>query len=111
MIMKFLKKAFSKKKKTYNTDANYKLLIIDEKAELLHEILGITDERANELTRACLEAYDKNNTLADCLVAIVDEAKHTNEVVFGTLIMDKVIQRKNSMRGVMDMFQNMFGNG
>jgi len=111
MIMNWLGKLFKKKKKTYNTDHNYKLLIIDDSKELIHEILGISDERAEELLNICLKAYDNNTHVHTCLEDVVSECKHTNEVVMATLMMQKVIDRKTQMNGLMGALKNMFGNG
>jgi hypothetical protein len=106
MIMNWLEKLFKKKKKTYN-----KLLIIDDSKELIHEILGISDERAEELLNICLKAYDNNTHVHTCLEDVVSECKHTNEVVMATLMMQKVIDRKTQMNGLMGALKNMFGNG
>jgi len=111
MIMNWLGKLFGKKKKGYNTDCNYKLLIIDDSKELLHEILGISEQRAEELLKICFKAYDDNNQLHTCLEQVVSYCKHTNEVVMATLMMQKVIERKNSMHGLGEVLKKMFGHG
>lgn len=111
MIMNWLGKVFKKKKKSYNTDCNYKLLIIDDKEELLHNILGISEKRAEELTEVCINAYKNNEQLHSCLEEIVDNCKHTNEVVFATLISQKVIDRFQSRDRMLGLLKNMFGHG
>jgi len=109
--MSWLGKMFKKKKKGYNTDSQYKLLIIDDSKELIHEILGISEERADELMKACLKAYDDNDQLHSCLEDIISQCKHTNEVVMATLIMQKVIDRKKSLHGLMDALKDILGHG
>jgi len=109
--MNWLGKVFGKKKRGYNTNCDYKLLIIDDSKDLIHEILGITEKRAEELLKTCLKAYDDNNQLHTCLEQVVNECKHTNEVVMATLMMQKVIDRKNQMHGFMGVLKNIFGNG
>jgi hypothetical protein len=109
--MNWLGKVFTKKKKSYSTNNEYKLLIIDDSKDLLHEIFGISQERVEYLLKACLKAYDDNEQLHSCLEQVVLECNHTNEVVMTTLMMQKVIDKKQSMHRVGDMFKNLFGNG
>ena len=106
--MNWLGKLFKKKKKGYNTDGQYKLLIIDEEAELLHHNLGISDERAEEILQACLNAYDTSNILHQALEKIVSECKHTNEVVFSSLILQKIIDRKNHENSLFKSLRDIF---
>lgn len=108
--MNWLGKMF-KKKRSYSTSDQYKLLIIDDSKELLHEIFGISQERVEYLLKACLKAYDDNSQLHTCMEQVISECKHTNEVVMTTLMMQKVIDRKQSMNRVEDMFKNLFGRG
>ncbi len=103
--MKGLGKMFKKKKKSYNTDCNYNLLIIDDTQEHLHDILGITEKRSEDLTKIALKAYHDNNTLHECLVDVIKECKHTNEVVFATLITHRVIEKHKSMNDLGDFVQ------
>lgn len=109
--MNWLGKMFKKKKKGYNTDNQYKLLIIDEKEELLHKIFGIAEERCEELTRIAIKAYNDNDAMHSTLVDVISYCKHTNEVVFATLITQKVIARNENHERLHNMLKNMFGNG
>lgn len=108
MIMKLFKKLF--KKKTYG-QSNHKLLVIDDNADQLHEVFGISEQRSDELLDICIHAYHKNRQLHECLVEIVDHCKHTNEVVFATMIMTRVIDKYNSKHALSGFLKNMFGNG
>jgi len=108
MIMNLFKKLF--KKKTYG-QSNHKLLIIDDNAKQLHQVFGISEQRADQLLDACVHAYHKNNQLHECLVEVVDECKHTNEVVFATMIMHRVIEKYNSKDSLAGFLKQMFGNG
>lgn len=109
--MNWLGKMFKKKKKSYNMDSNYKLLIIDESQENLHQILGITEERCEILTEVCINAYKENDQLHACLEEIVSHCKHTNELIFATLIAQRVIDRMQSKNKALDLLKDMFGNG
>lgn len=106
--MKWLGKLFKKKKKSYNTDGQYKLLIIDEEAELLHHNLGISDERAEQILQTCLNSYDTSDVLHKALEKIVSESKHTNEVVFSSLILQKIIDRKNHESSLFKSLRDIF---
>ena len=108
MIMKWLGKMFKKKKKGYNTDSQYKLLIIDEEADLLHHNLGITDERAEELLQVSIDAYDTSTVLHSALEKVVSSCKHTNEVVFVSLILQKIIDRKNHENSLFRSLRDIF---
>lgn len=107
--MKWLGKLFKKKKKGYNTDGQYKLLIIDEDSDLLHHNLGITDDRAEVLLQTCLNAYDNSIILHAALEKIVSECKHTNEVVFVSLLLQKIIDRKNHENSLFKSLRDIFG--
>jgi hypothetical protein len=107
----WLGKLFKKKKKGYNTDGQYKLLIIDEDAELLHQNLGITDERVKELLEICIDAYEKSNAMHSALEKVVSECVHTNEVVMASLMLQKVVDKHNSSDRLYNLLKNMFGRG
>jgi hypothetical protein len=107
----WLGKLFKKKKKGYNTDGQYKLLIIDEDAELLHQNLGITDERVKELLEICIDAYEKSNAMHSALEKVVSECVHTNEVVMASLMLQKVVDKHNSSDRLHNLLKNMFGRG
>ena len=99
-----------KKKQILYTQSDYKLLIINEKALLLHEIFGISDERADHLVNTCIKAYHKNNQLHTCLVDVIDACVHTNEIVFTTMIISKVNETSNSKEKLSILLKNLFNN-
>lgn len=109
MIMKWFKNLFKKKKKSYNKENSYKLLIIDEHAEFLHETLGITEERASELTTVAFKAYEKHDRMYLCLEDIVSNCKHTNEIVFATMLVDKIEQQQKMKKKMFNAFTDLFG--
>jgi hypothetical protein len=109
--MKWLGKLFKKKQKVYNVPGKYKLLIIDDEADLLHENLGIISPRAEELLKACMDSFENNKRVHTALAEIVDKCCHTNEIVFATIMMAKIIDRNEQKNRLHDMLKDMFGNG
>ena len=104
----WLGKLFKKKQKSYNTDGKYKLLIIDDEAELIHQNLGINDVRAEIILTKCLEAFDSSQRVHVALEKVIDTCTHTNEVVFATLMMAKVIEKNESQGRIHNLLKNMF---
>lgn len=107
----WLGKLFKKKKKGYNTDGQYKLLIIDDEAELMHHNLGITDVRAEQILKSCIDAFESNNRFHLAMVEVVDKCVHTNEIVFASLMMAKIVEKSDSQTRIHNLLKNMFGRG
>lgn len=110
--MKWLGKLFKRKKKTYfNEKGKYKLLIINDDAELLHQNLGINDVRAEELMNTCINAFKKHSRVHTAMVDVVNECVHTNKIVYASLMMAKIIETNEFGNRMHNVFKNMFGNG
>ena len=103
--MNWLERLFRKNKKTYSGTENCKLLIIDETQEHIHEILGISDKRAAELLEVAKKAYEETDMLHTCLERTTDFCVHTNEVVFMTLLLTRVIQAHDSRNSLESLFK------
>lgn len=101
----------SKKKKAYNTDNQFKLLIIEEDKENLHEIFGISEDRTEELLNYALDAYKDNNCLHECLEEMTSKCVHVNEVVFSTLMMYRIIESYQNRDRLINMLENSTKNG
>jgi hypothetical protein len=108
--MKWFRNLFKKKKKSYPQNDKFKLCIVDENATYMHEILGITEERAEYLTRICLEAYDRHRTMHDCVAYTLDQCKHVNEVVFVNVVIYRIIDRFSVKDKIDNIIKNMFNN-
>ena len=108
--MKWFRNLFKKKKKSYPQDDKFYLCIVDENAQLLHDNLGITTERAEKLTRLCIDAYQNNELLYKCLDDVVKGCVHTNEIVFSTMVLHKIIDRYNKKNRLDNLIKNMFNN-
>lgn len=109
--MNWLGKMFKKKKRGYNTDGKYKLLIIDDEAELIHKNLGITDKRAEVILSTSLEAFDSSQRVHVAMEKVIDICTHTNEIVFATLMMAKIIEKNESHERIHNLLKNMFDRG
>jgi len=109
--MKWLTKMLGKKKATYNNNNSYELLIINDDSDLLHQTLGISDKRVDELLNISIKAYNKNDNLHTALKDAVSECKHINEVVMATLIVQKIVDKNDSSERVGSILRNLFGNG
>jgi hypothetical protein len=108
--MKWLGKLFKRKKKSYSTDGQYKLLIIDESKELFHEIMGITDERADDLLKFSRKAFDGNDSMHKGLEELISLCTHTNEIVFATMLYHKMLERELSRQRLFGTMNDLFNN-
>lgn len=79
--MKWFRNLFEKKKKSYPQQDKFKLCIITDNAEHLHETLGIIESRCEEIATVVLNAYEKHSSMHQSLDEILAECKHINEVV------------------------------
>jgi hypothetical protein len=106
--MKWFRKLF--KKKSYPQDNKFKLCIINDESDLIHEVLGITEERCRELTKLCIEAYDATDAKTESYSMIVDKCTHVNEVVMGIQIFEKICYERAKKRSLRNLMDNLFGN-
>ena len=95
--MSFLGKVFGikKKQKTYSQDNKFKLCIVDETAQHMHTMLGVTDERAKELAVVAVNAYDNGQGIwptmkvsdrIKCVENFVNQMKQTRSEVVNFLM-------------------------
>ena len=87
--MNWLGKMF-KKKKSYAKQDKFKLCIIDESSDVTHVVLGINEDRMNELRRVCDRAYEKHAKLTDAMDDILSQCNHINEVVICLQVYNKL---------------------
>lgn len=111
--MKWLERLFGKKERKIILDekGKYKLLIIDEEADLMHKNLGINDVRSEELLRLCLESFEKNKCIHTAMKDVVDDCTHTNEIVFTSFMMAKIIDTNEQRNRLHDMLKEMSNRG
>jgi len=83
------------KRKKYNTNGVFTVLIIDDKATDLCTTLGITDKRRDELADICREAI-KLNKLSESLIKVYSQCKHENEIAYSTLLIGRLHEQANN---------------
>lgn len=82
------------RKKNYNTSKVFKLSIINDETTNLSEVLGITDDRRDQLAALCREAI-KLDKLSQSLDLVYSECKHENEIAYSTLLLGRLHERDN----------------
>ena len=109
--MKKIWKSLFAKKKTYSQDGEFKLCIINDNTDSLHETLGLTDERAKELSEICLNAWNKHNKTTNMLQEMLGHCKHMNEVTMIFFIFHKIVElkRNETRSGMEGMLREIFG--
>jgi len=110
MIMSWLGKLMGKKK-TYPTDSQFKLCIVDENSTMLYQVLGITEKRCKELLKICEEGFDTQSKKTDSLQYIYKHCTHINEVVMATEMFNKMIELKEKQHIAGNLLSKLFGNG
>lgn len=106
--MKWLGKRLQKKK-TYSQDGEFKLCIINEDTDLMHETLGLTDQKAEELAKICLKAYENNNKATDMIDEILSHCKHINEVTMAFFMFHRITELKKRESSLGGIFKELFG--
>lgn len=78
--------------------SKFKLEIIDPESTSLHTILGISEERSDELVDLAKEAYTGQKFFSDTLDTIVSKVDHLNELVFTILLAGRMHDQNNLSR-------------
>lgn len=107
--MNWLEKLF-KKKKNYNRNCEFKLLIIKDDTDSFTEALGISDERIHELGNITKNAHNNYDSLTDAYSEIVSNCKHVNELAFCFTVFARISEMKNERKKMLDLFGNMFNH-
>jgi Mg2+ and Co2+ transporter CorA len=84
------KKKNTVKKLKPNKNLNYKLLIIDDESDNLYTVLGITEDRADEITEFCFKAYQKQDKFSMAIKDVSEIVVHQNELIFASLMLAKM---------------------
>lgn len=97
------------KKETYNKNEKFTLCIIDDQSSDLYQILGITDERAQELEKVCFDAFSNYSQKTQVYGRIFNECKHINEVTLAVEILQSIVN-KHKIQQLGSLFGKILGN-
>lgn len=86
----------------------FKLAIVDTEQEEVWAVLGMTDERSDEIEELATEAYKNHKLFTDSLAVLIPQMNHINEVVFATLILGR-IHDNGRMSALKDRLQAVEG--
>ena len=103
-----------KEKETYSKDYQFKLRIIDETSDTLYILLGITEERAEELQNICKDSFQKYECKTDIYLEVFDKCVHINEVTFCFEVLQHIKELYNQnmkIKALMEGLSNMFEDG
>lgn len=106
--MKAIKNLF-KKNKTYCTDNKFIPLVINEDAEFVHDIFGITDKRSEELAQNALDAFEKHSQLHLMLIDIISYCKHANEIALSMMLFERIVEKAKVENKISTIMSNLFG--
>ena len=107
-MKKIWKSLFAKKKtKTYPQDGEFKLCIINDSTDIMHETLGMTNERAEELAKSTLECFEKHDKVTDMLNEAFSHCKHINEVTMVVFMHHRIVEVKK-MGSMSSLLKNLF---
>jgi hypothetical protein len=68
----------------------YTLELLDIPDESVYAVMGISEERSDEIVDICKDAYKKKNYFTDTLKEIVENMDSLEEIVFAVLCVGKV---------------------
>jgi hypothetical protein len=72
----------------------FKLKIIDAESDEVYTVLGISEERSDEIAEIVTEAYKNEKYFTQSLDKIVSQMNHVNELVFAILCAARVHDAK-----------------
>lgn len=99
----------------YENDSIFNVELFDTASDNVHEVLGISEERSDEIVELARKAYKDETYFTDTLKALVEQMNHINEVIFAVLIVGKVhgkgkgpdMSSAKSVEDMMSMMQMM----
>lgn len=72
----------------------FELALINPDKDEVYEVLGISEERSDEIAELVAKAYKDQDYFTDTLATIVSQMDHINEVVFAVLCAARVHDAK-----------------
>ena len=100
-------KAFARKYKLSNVDGTpVKVTLIEPDACCTYLKLGMTEDRAKELTKSLLAIYNTKSDIVEVIEAVSVECKHANELAFCMLTLVEIHSaRQNPLQAIMGMMR------
>lgn len=93
--------------KTYTPNQRFTLELLNEDKDEVYEILGITEERSDEIAALVDKYYRTEQYFSDTLKAVVADMEHINEVVFATLVAARRHSKNHKSGGSEDLHKQM----
>jgi len=79
-----------------------KVTRINEETNTLHTALGMSDERASELSQKTKRAFIADSDIMNCMAVISIDCKHANELYFVSVVLTGLqLQQRHPIMGMM----------
>jgi hypothetical protein len=107
--MNWFKKTTKKPLNTGGQPSKFKLEFFTEgnKNEYLHDVLGITEERAQEMTENVINAMKADKRKHEVLDKLVRDSHHENEIVFYVMIVNAVEEKNKKHSTLLDLLSKL----
>ena len=76
-----------------------------------HQWQSATLDRSPTSHAGCLESFEKNKCIHTAMKDVVDDCTHTNEIVFTSFMMAKIIDTNEQRNRLHDMLKEMSNRG
>jgi hypothetical protein len=70
--------------------SNFELLKVNADSDNVYTILGISEERSDQMQDLAIEAYKSKEKFVDTIEELVENSENLNEVVFFTLLAARI---------------------
>ncbi len=78
--------------------AKFKLALINPDKTEVYKVLGISEERSDEIVEMATESYQSKKYFSETLEELVSKMNHINEVVFATLMASRIHHKKDQLQ-------------
>ena len=79
----------------------------ENETEYLHDMLGITEERASEMTKNALIALKAKQHTHLVIDRLVRDCHHENEIVFYVMIHNKIVEKHKKESTLLDLLSKL----
>lgn len=85
------------------------LVNLDE--DEVYLIMGISEERSDEIAMLCKDSYENKRYFTDTIKHVIGEMENVNEVVFATLCLARIHDKKDDMHAKLELLQTLLKLG